>query len=308
MLHCSISPIEFVRILFSLLLLLLGDMLHCSISPIEFVRILFSLLLLLLGDMLHCSISPIEFVRILFSLLLLLLFLSVWILGPWYLKNRINNHVQIFTVSLSLSGIDRNKLFSVITQPRRHPGAILCFDVIIDIFISVYHKLTKFNTHKLQVIRQHSDNPCPCARHDAHVRTHQNFNMLKITYKQFWARTRSFRAFQNFPSVRVRAPVVRARSANEWQKFKIFTWFGFLIRQLTISIHLQSLLTFHKAVRARQSLKSARAAMGNIMQKWAKTCHFWNRNSSSERPFTPNFYIWLERAWVGDMISYHPDS
>ena len=164
----------------------------------------------LLGDMLHCSISPIEFVRILFSLLLLL-FLSVWILGPWYLKNRINNHVQIFTVSLSLSGIARYKLFSVITQPWRHPGAILCFDVIIDIFISVYHKLTKFNTHKLQVIRQHSDNPCPCARHNAHVRTRQNFNMLKITYKQFWARTRSFRAFQNFPSVRV-----RARAQREW--------------------------------------------------------------------------------------------
>ena len=231
--------------------------------------------------MLHCSISPIEFVRILFSLLLLLLlFLSVWILGPWYLKNRINNHVQIFTVSLSLSGLDRYKLFSVITQPWRHLGAILCFDVIIDIFISVYHKLTKFNTHKLQVIRQHTDNPCPRARHDAHVRARQNFNMLKITYKQFWARTRSFRAFPNFPSVRVRARVVRARSANEWQKFKIFTWFGFLIQQLTISIDFQSLLTFHKAVRARQSLKSARAAMGNIMQKLAKTFHFWNWNSS----------------------------
>ena len=101
--------------------------------------------------------------------------------------------------------------------------------------------------------------------------------MLKITYKQFWARTRSFRAFPNFPSVRVRARVVHARSANEWQKFKIFTWFGFLIQQLTISIDFQSLLTFHKAVRARQSLKSARAAMGNIMQKWAKTCHFSNK-------------------------------
>ena len=163
---------------------------------------------------------------------------SVWIFGPWYLKNRINNHVEIFTVSLSLSGIENLSFFSVITQPWRHPGAILCFDVIIDIFISVYHKLTKFNTHKLQVIRQHTDNPCPRARHDAHVRARQNFNMLKITYKQFWVRTRSFRAFQNFPSVRVRACVVRARSANEWQKFKIFTWFWFLIRQLTISIYL----------------------------------------------------------------------
>ena len=178
----------------------------------------------------------------------------------------------------SIFGIIRNrqvKLFSVITQPWHHPGAILCFDVIIDIFISVYHKLTKFNTHKLQVIRQQTNNPCPRARHDVHVRARQNFNMLKITYKQFWAPTRSFRASQNFPSVRV-----CARSANEWQKFKIFTWFGFLIRQLTISIDFQSLLTFHKAVRARQSLKSARAAMGNIMQKWAKTYHFSKQNSS----------------------------
>ena len=127
------------------------------------------------------------------------------------------------------------------------------------------------------MISQHTDNPCPRARHDAHVRARQNFNMLKITYKQFWARTRSFRAFSNFPSVGVRARVVRTHSANEWQKFKFFTWFGFLIQQLTISIDFQSLLTFHKAVRARQSLKSARAAMGNIMQKWAKTCHFQNK-------------------------------
>ena len=105
----------------------------------------------------------------------------------------------------------QGKLFSVITQPWRHPGAILCFDVIIDIFIFVYYKLTKFNTHKLQVIWQHTDNPCPRARHDAHVRARQNFNMLKITYKQFWARTRSFRAFQNFPSVRV-----TTRAQHEW--------------------------------------------------------------------------------------------
>ena len=128
--------------------------------------------------------------------------------------------------------------------------------------------------------------------------------MLKITYKQFWVRTRSFRAFQNFPSVHVRACVVRARSAHKWQKFKMFTWFGFLIRQLTISIDLQSLLTFHKAVQVRQSLKSARAAMGNIMQKWAKTCHFWNRNSSSDRWFTPNFYSMVGKnmKWIYDFI------
>ena len=84
------------------------------------------------------------------------------------------------------------------------------------------HKLPKFCTHKLQMISQHSDNPCPRARHDAHVRARQNLEMLKITYKQFCVRTMSSRAFQNFPSVRVRARVVRARSANQWQKFKNF--------------------------------------------------------------------------------------
>ena len=179
-----------------------------GISPIEFVRIL-----LLLGDMPYNGISPIESVRILFSF-------SVWILGPWYLKNRINNHVEIFTVSMSSIGIALITSFHVITQPWRQLGAILCFHVIIDIFITIHHKLTKFNTHKLQVIRQHTDNPCPRARHDAHVRARQNFNMLKITYKQFWARTRSFRAFPNFPSVRVRARVVRARSARKGQNSK----------------------------------------------------------------------------------------
>ena len=77
------------------------------------------------------------------------------------------------------------RLLSLITQPWRHPGAILCFHVIIDIFITLTHKLPKFSTHKLQVITQHTENPCPRARHDAHVRAHQNKKMLKIT---FWTK------------------------------------------------------------------------------------------------------------------------
>ena len=229
--------------------------------------------------MLHSNISPIVSVRIFISIYLSIIYycmnfvarLSQEFLWLWFL----NFH--------SIFALIRNrhiKLFNMITQPWRHPGAILWIHVIIHIFITIYDKLIKFNTHKLQVITQQTDNPCARVRHDAHVRARQNLEMLKITYKQFCIRTRSFTAFENFPSVRVRARVVRARSANQWQKFKFFTWFGFLIRQLTISIYLQSLLTFHKAVRARQSSKSARAAMGNIMQKWAKTCHFLNQNSS----------------------------
>ena len=58
---------------------------------------------------------------------------------------------------------------------------------------------------------------------------------------------------------------------------------------------MQSLLIFHKAVRARQSSNSARAAMGNIMQKWAKTCHFGNQNSSSTN-LRFNFYIMVGKS------------
>ena len=150
----------------------------------------------------------------------------------------------------------------------------------MNIFITMTHKLPKFCTHKLQMISQHTDNPCPRERHDAHVRARQNLEMLKITYKQFCVRTMSSRAFQNFrPYVSARASYARAARING-RNSKFSHDFGFLIRKLSISICLQSLLTFHKAVRARQSSKSARAAMGNIMQKMGKTCHFWNQNSS----------------------------
>ena len=130
---------------------------------------------------------------------------------------------QSFSNFLSIFGLIWNReppLFSLITQPWRHLGAILCFHLIMNIFITMPHKLTKFCTHKLQMISQHTDNPCPRARHDAHVRARQNFKMLKITYKQFWVRTRSFRAFQNFPSVPVHARVVRAHSARKSQNSK----------------------------------------------------------------------------------------
>ena len=118
--------------------------------------------------MLHSSISPIVFVRILF------IYFFPLILSFIYLKKLYHYHPQIFTVYLASLGIVYLLFFSVITQPWRHPGAILCFHVIIDIFISILHKLTKFNTHKLQVISQHTDNPCPRARHDAHVRARKN--------------------------------------------------------------------------------------------------------------------------------------
>ena len=172
----------------------------------------YSLSSLLLGDMPYNGISPLVSVRIFIYLFIYLFIYYCRNFGTVISQEQNQQSCWYF---YSIFVIIRNrqpKLFSVITQPWRHPGAILCFGVIIDIFISVYHKLTKFNTHKLQVIWQHTDNPCPRARHDAHVRARQNFNMLKITYKQFWARTRSFRAFQNFPSVRVYSAQKRQNS------------------------------------------------------------------------------------------------
>ena len=45
-----------------------------------------------------------------------------------------------------------NNLFSLITQPWRHLGAILWFHFIIHIFITIHQKLTNFSTHKLPAI------------------------------------------------------------------------------------------------------------------------------------------------------------
>ena len=48
-----------------------------------------------------------------------------------------------------------NKLFSLLTQPWRHPGAILWIHVIINIFITIHSKSTISNAHILQAICQH---------------------------------------------------------------------------------------------------------------------------------------------------------
>ena len=120
----------------------------------------------------------------------------------------------------SIFGLTWNRvppLFSLITQPWRHLGAILWIHVIIHIFITIHSKSTIFNAHKLQAICQHIGLFISGLYQ---IRARQNLEMLKITYKQFCVRTRSFRAFQNFPSVRVRARVVRVYSARKRQNSK----------------------------------------------------------------------------------------
>ena len=116
-----------------------------GISPIEFVRILFSL-----GDMPHSGLSPIVSVRI------FILFLYFCMKVVPHLSQKIVSLSHLYFHSIFV--IIRNReppLFSLITQPWRHLGAILWFHVIIHIFITIHYKLIKINTHELQVIGQH---------------------------------------------------------------------------------------------------------------------------------------------------------
>ena len=129
--------------------------------------------------MICSSISPIVFVRILFLFFIIISFCTNFVAVISQEQNQQScwNFYSIFVIIRNRQA----KLFSVITQPWRHPGAILCFHVIIDIFISILHKLTKFNTHKLQVISQYTDNPCPlCASRRPRARA----SKFKIAQKQ----------------------------------------------------------------------------------------------------------------------------
>ena len=180
-------------------------------------------------------------------------------------------------------------LFSTITQPWRQLGAILWIHVIIHIFITIHPKSAIFNAHKLQAICQHTG--------------------LSISgLYQIGARARAskFKIAQNlnlnngehvsghFEHFKIFRPYMSARA--EKVNIQIFCMIWIPLTIIDNFHSFQSLLTFHKAVSVRQSSKSARAAMGNIMQKWAKTCHFWNRNSSSELSTSPNFHIMVGKS------------
>ena len=132
-----------------------------------------------LGDMLDQSISPIEFVQILFIYLFIYLFISSFCMNfvvKISQKRKQQSCSNFHTILAMIRNRPANK-FSLITQPWHHPGAILCFHIIIHIFITIYQKLIKFDTHKLEVMGQYIDpSPSPCASQ----RARQNFKMLKI--------------------------------------------------------------------------------------------------------------------------------
>ena len=91
---------------------------------------------------------------------------------------------------------------------------------------------------------------------------------------------------------------MRAHSAYGKSKFNKFTWFGIFTLYSTISMHLKSFLTFYKAVRSRQSSKSVRAAMGNLMQIRSKKLTFWKCNSS----YTSRSIPILWHGWKEDEL------
>ena len=101
--------------------------------------------------MLHSNISPIVSVRIFISIFIYFCMnfvhrLSQKLLWLWFL-----NFDSIFALMRNR----HNKLFSLLTQPWRHLGAILWIHIIIHIFITIHSKSTIFNAHKLQAICQH---------------------------------------------------------------------------------------------------------------------------------------------------------
>ena len=60
----------------------------------------------------------------------------------------------------------------------------------------------------------------------------------------------------------------------------------------------------NKVVWARQSSKSARASMAKITSKRAKTCLYKINSSSLNSPLTPQFFSYLGRGGIIDMISW----
>ena len=157
----------------------------------------------------HCSMSPIVSVRILFIYLFFVLY-------EFCSTDISKTESTIIFKFHSILAMTRNRsscLFSVITQPLRQLGAILCFHVIIHIFITIHYKLTKFSTHKLHVIGQHTNNP------RARARASNKKKMLKFT---FWTKLSTNQVILSISKFSVRT-CPRARCARglkvEIQKF-----------------------------------------------------------------------------------------
>ena len=132
---------------------LLGDMPYNGISPLVSVRIF----IYLLGDMPHSGIVAYHLLYLYESLLFLYcLFLEIFV--PRLSQKALSLWFSNFHSIFALIRNRHIKLFNMITQPWRHPGAILWIHVIIHIFITIHSKSTIFKfSHSWPFIR-------PCER------------------------------------------------------------------------------------------------------------------------------------------------
>ena len=90
-------------------------------------------------------------------------FLKTWICMAMIFEPYLGCYSSIFSQNFhSIFALMRNgynNLFSLITQPWCHLGAILWFHFIIHIFITIHHKLPKFRVHMEcdQTIKSHKN-------------------------------------------------------------------------------------------------------------------------------------------------------
>ena len=100
-----------------------------------------------------------------------------------------------------------------------------------------------------------------------------------------------------FPRVSARPGILQHRIAN----------FFLLSYLLHFSKHFDTLFTFfptsNNAISGCQSWTRAPTCAICIHNTWAKTCLYKIHFNSSEWIDTPQFLLYLNRLWVGDMIS-----
>ena len=107
---------------------------------------------------------------------------------------------------------------------------------------------------------------------------------------------RPFRAFHTKMRARDFMRVFSIYSSNH----NFLSWNGNLVIIKTISTHFQQLTTLRNAY----ALKKPKT---RIYQKWSKIAIFQNEIALQNVHWPPLFISWLERAWVEDTISCHPD-
>ena len=195
-----------------------------------------------------------------------------------------------------LSGICSNQFdHSSMTSSTRHFVFWPSKPIIKDIFNTKHHKSIKLGTHKLHVIiYQIMSHDLTCASLRTHTRA-SKFKNAPIDLEFFLD---TFQTISSISKISARAcPCVRFRAHSTYGSsiFHCQTCFWIIIVLASSSSHLHSLWSTSKAVRAQQTLKSARASMAIYSQNVPKWSLISIRYSSFGSSVTPTFYdvIWM---------------